>query len=212
MAGARELHRARIPAYIAEHAGPRTLAVIDEDKMLDVCDITDTGCGCRGWARMHEVNREADELHERFPWLKRWESSQMQGLDEHKIRQSMSNGSQAPEWNGRRKALDLDGADACKTVKTRHPPPAKQDLAIHDRTLAFLCNRAAVAPMRSTVSSTINFVDDPRDADTAHEVLRAMRFERMCSIFARGTLGLAFDRACADFDAACVWPSERLLH
>ena len=43
MASAREQRRARIHAYIAGHTGPGTLTIVDEDKVLTVYDITDTG-------------------------------------------------------------------------------------------------------------------------------------------------------------------------
>ena len=43
MPGAREQRLSRIRAYIAGHTGPGTLTVIDEDKVLDVYDITEAG-------------------------------------------------------------------------------------------------------------------------------------------------------------------------
>lgn len=90
--------------------------------------------------------------------------------------------------------FDLDVlCDAGFTVKSRplSAAPAKHDGAMHDRTECLMAN----------------IVDDPRGPDAAHGELRAMRFKQMCAIFAHGTLGPAFDRACADFDAACDWPS-----
>jgi hypothetical protein len=40
-------------------------------------------------ARMREVEQEAAKLYKSYPGLKRWDPSQRQGLDEHRIRRQM---------------------------------------------------------------------------------------------------------------------------